>query len=265
MGDLESSLFIPLAEQEHLKDFFSLMKGNGKKIQAEDMESVIKYMESLQKDLREAIEEVDYLRDQIQAMQDDTLRAKLSNIYMEMQESIHNAWEQIQSARVEVADMAQKAVSACKKKGIQALDKAMDASHIHEGLSRMEVFLSKAGAAVDRKQVKTGYIADDVHEIKGHIKNIGRTMAGKERETVEDRDPSKGIFAKIEKSMEYCKNLIDGMKQNLLRARAHVIHFQLTARGEGEDQIPSVQEIARELQMSANMELSKKKQAQEVR
>ena len=45
------------------------------------MVSVIKYMESLQKNLREAIDEVDYLRDQIQAMRDDTLRAKISNIY----------------------------------------------------------------------------------------------------------------------------------------------------------------------------------------
>ncbi len=62
------------------------MKENGKKIQAEDMVSVIKYMESLQKNLREAIEEVDYLRDQIQAMRDDTLRAKLLKYLYEMQD-----------------------------------------------------------------------------------------------------------------------------------------------------------------------------------
>ena len=35
---MAESLSVPLGEQEHLKEFFEVMRDNGKKMQAEDME-----------------------------------------------------------------------------------------------------------------------------------------------------------------------------------------------------------------------------------
>lgn len=78
-------------------------------------------------------------------------------------------------------------------------------------------------------------------------------------------DRSKGILAKIERSMEFCRNLITGMKQNLLRARAHLVHFQLSARQNEMKKVPSMQEIIQELSASANSEFAKPKRTQEVR
>ena len=80
------SLSVPLGEQEHLKEFFEMMRDNGKKIQAEDMERLFGYITVLQRDLKDAIEEVDYLRDQIEEMQDQTLKAKFENIQWAVQD-----------------------------------------------------------------------------------------------------------------------------------------------------------------------------------
>ena len=55
---MAESLSVPLGEQEHLKEFFEVMRDNGKKMQAEDMERLFDYITVLQRDLKEAIEEV---------------------------------------------------------------------------------------------------------------------------------------------------------------------------------------------------------------
>lgn len=100
-------------------------------------------------------------------------------------------------------------------------------------------------------------VHDSMHNAWDQIKGI--------KEDIGEMDRSKGILAKIERSMEFCKNLISGMKQNLLRARAHLVHFQLSVRQNEEERVPSTQEIMHELSASANIEFAKPKRTQEVR
>ena len=250
---MEESLSVPLGEQEHLKNFFEEVRDGGKKNQAEDMERLYDYIAGLQRDLKDAIEEVDYLRDQIEEMQDQTLKAKLENIQLAVRDSMQNAWKYAKDVKNEFS----------AQKGIQALDHALDMAHIQEGLGRLEVSLSRSEEAMSRGQEKIERAAGEIQEMKGHFKNLGNIIRGRETEPVEEADRSKGILAKIERSMEFCRELIAGMKQNLLRARGHVLHFQLSAREN--ERVPSTQEIIKELRASANMESATPKRTQEVR
>lgn len=262
---VESSLFVPIGEQEHLKEFFEVMRDKGKKVQAEDMERLFDYISVLQRDLKDAIEEVDYLRDQIEEMQDQTLKAKFENIQWAVHDSMHNAWDQIKGIKEEFTAQIQNAAAVCKRKGVQALDHALDMTHIQEGLSRLEILLSKSEESMSRRQEKVERAAGELHEVQGHLKNVVNIVRGRETESIGEMDRSKGILAKIERSMEFCKNLISGMKQNLLRARAHLVHFQLSVRQNEEERVPSTQEIMHELSAFANIEFAKQKRTQEVR
>ena len=260
---MEESLSVPLGEQEHLKNFFEEMRNRGKKSQAEDMERLYDYIAGLQRDLKDAIEEVDYLRDQIEEMQDQTLKAKLESIQLAVHDSMQNAWKYAKDVKDEFSAQLQNAVLVCKRKGIQALDHALDMAHIQEGLGRLEVSLSRSEEAMSRGQEKMERAAGEIQEMKGHFKNLGNIIRGRETGPVEEADRSKGILAKIERSMEFCRELIAGMKQNLLRARGHVLHFQLSTREN--ERVPSIQEIIKELRASANMESATPKRTQEVR
>ena len=118
---MAESLSVPLGEQEHLKEFFEVMRDNGKKMQAEDMERLFDYITVLQRDLKDAIEEVDYLRDQIEEMQDQTLKAKFENIQWAVYDSMHNAWDQIKGVKEEFTAQIQNAAAVCKRKGSASL------------------------------------------------------------------------------------------------------------------------------------------------
>ena len=124
------------------------------------------------------------------------------------------------------------------------MDHALDMAQIQEGLGRLEVSLSRSEEAMSRGQEKMERAAREIQEMKGHFKNLGNIIRGRETEPVKEADRSKGILAKIERSMEFCRELIAGMKQNLLRARGHVLHFQLSAREN--ERVPSTQEIIKE-------------------
>ena len=67
---MEPSLFVPLGEQEHLKEFFNTMRENGRKDAAEDMEQLIACVKEMQEDLSDAMEEIDFLQQQIKDISD---------------------------------------------------------------------------------------------------------------------------------------------------------------------------------------------------
>ena len=88
---MEPSLFVPLGEQEHLKEFFNTMRENGRKDAAEDMEQLIACVKEMQEDLSDAMEEIDFLQQQIKDMQDSTMKAKLQKAQEEMMDSVKMA------------------------------------------------------------------------------------------------------------------------------------------------------------------------------
>lgn len=261
---METALEVPLGDQEHLKDFFDSMRAGGRKGQAEDIENLISCIESMQEDLTDALDEVKFLREQIKTMQDKTMKAKFQKVQEEMQESIAMARTELGGVKQDVAGQIRNAVHACKMKGIQVLGSMLDASHIYEGLSRMELYLDKSAAAMERRIEKTDRIAEEFHEIKGHMKNIGNVAVGRPIGELSERDRSKGILSRIEKSMEFCKKLIAGMSQKMLRAKAHILHFQ-QAESKGEEKAASVQEIMDGLRDTSAMSFAVKPRASEPR
>lgn len=262
---MESTLAVSLGDQEHLKEFFDSMRAAGKKGQAEDIENLLSCIESMQGDLIDALDEVKYLREQIKTMQDKTMQAKLQKAQEEMQEYIHMARKEMGKVKQEVSEQIRNAVYTCKKKGIQVLGSMLDAAHIYEGLSRVELHLNKSVEAMERRIEKADRIADELHGIKGHMKNIGNVAVGKPAGELTERDSSQGMMSKIEKSMEFCKRLIAGMSQKMLRAKAHILHFKRAAESKGEEKVASVQEIMKELREASAMSFTVQPRALEQR
>ena len=92
---LESNLFVPLGEQEHLKEFFDTMRENSREGTAEDVEQLIACVEELQEDLSDAMEEIQFLKQQIKDMQDATMKAKLQKVQEEMMDSVKMACQRL--------------------------------------------------------------------------------------------------------------------------------------------------------------------------
>lgn len=252
-------------EQAELVDFFEAMGRNGRQVQAEDIERLLSCIKAMQEEFSDAMDEISYLREQIQLMEDATVKARFQKIQAEMQEGLKQAGEQVMAVKREAAEAISHAMSAFKVKGIRAFDKVLDAVHIQEGLCAAEIWLHQSAAAMEQGMERADHMPEEVHAVKGHVKNVGKIALGKPLEELTPRDKSKGVMAKIKKSMEYCRNLMEALSRKLLMARAHVEHLHQLAQKENGEKIPAVQEIARELKEASAMEFPVQPELKDIR
>lgn len=240
---METTLKVALGEQTHLQEFFAVMKENGRNAQAEDIEQLLKQMEEMKTGFTDALEEICYLREQIDSLQSQSMKAKLRKLQEDVQASLQQAQNRAISVKKAIVANIQSALDAGKQKGITALDKTLDIVPVYESLSVMESFLEHSASAMNNRIGKVDIMADEVYAVKSHARNIGKVISGKETQDLGERDRTKGILAKIEKSMEYCHKLIVSLAVKTIMAKAHIEHFRELS-GRPVNEVPTVKEIA---------------------
>lgn len=224
---MDSTLQVALGEQGHLEEFFRMMKAGGWEEQGRDMEELFGYLEQLKTGFSDALEKISYLRDQIDAMQNQSIKARL----MKMQEHTWDVMQQIKSYAADVVQSAkegmEKAVQAGKEKGIQASCSLVDAAHIEQGLAGIETACLQAHASLAGTASRTEQIAGELHMAKAHIKNAGKLAAGRQADRFSEREAYQGFLGKIQKSIEYCQKLMSSLVLKTQKARAHMVIFDL--------------------------------------
>lgn len=84
-----------------------------------------------------------------------------------------------------IVEGAKEAVAGVKRTGIKALDKAVSAIGIKNRLEAMQGNLSASMADIKNTIEKVEAVGQELRSAGGHLKNVGRAAAGKEREDVD--------------------------------------------------------------------------------
>lgn len=255
---------IPLGQQEHLKEFFEMMELSGREEQAKDVEELLRYLHELKNGFSEALEEIDYLKGQIDIMQSQSLKARFGKMQEDVMEAIQQAKESAEEVGGFVKEEISRVLAAGRQKGIQAAAALVDVSHIRQGLSRIEAGLVQSSFFLSGAAMRTEDAANEIHSAKEHVKTAGNIMFGKSTAVYGEREAYQGILGKIQKSMEYCQKLMNGLISKTQKARAHMEHFCLTAQ-RGTKPIPTVGEIEQELRQAAGMDISLNSRVKEAR
>ncbi len=261
---MDASLKVALGEQEHLREFFTIMKEQGRENQAEDIGQLLAQMEGMKTEFADALEEIRYLREQIDTLQNQTVKAKLRKMQEEVQAALRQAQDGVLSVKRSVEINIRNAVNAGRQKGILALDKMFDIIPVYQGLGVVEMFLTHSADTLGERIGKVNALADEVYAVKSHIRNAGLVVAGKEAENVGERDHEKGILSKIEKSMDYCRKLVASLTVKAIMAKAHIEHFRELS-GKCSEEVPTVFEIAENMRDKAAIPVSFSLRANETR
>ncbi len=222
------------------------MEQTGRRNQAEDIGQLVHCLQSIQTNLADAMDEVSYLLEQIEPVEEPDIKARLGRMQEEIRKNMYQFGKQIQAAETEVVEGIQNVMQDLRKKGVQALDCVFSTAHVSQGLGRAEALLTQAVSGLEKKMQAVDCMAEEFHAMKGHAKNIGRAAVGKPAEEVTAGNRTVGAMAKIRAGMEYCKKILTGLGKKVLMARAHVEHLHQTAELRPEH-VASVQEIAKEL------------------
>ena len=218
----------PLQSQDAIQQFMKLLGENGRRGQAMDLSALMWYMDGMNRQYEAVLQELQEVRQQLAQVQEPSAKyvmqgaaAKLEHKAHQIKETLDNLWEKI-------AGCAASAVENFKEVGVSALDKAVSAIGAKNVLESLQEKIS--GMIADTKQniEKVENIGHELRSVGGHLKNAGRTMTGKETQTVDGGQ--EGRFQSVVLApMRTTQKLLSGMNNATLAAIGGMESLELSA------------------------------------
>jgi hypothetical protein len=175
---------VPLLENEYVKELFTIMEANCAPT-AKDLLAILNQVGAMERQLDAAVTELAALRRELNAAREQphSVKTVLQNTGAAMEKSVTVVRDRLDSMKQTVIEGCKNAVDAFREKGISALNNITRFFKLRPMLESIRGELNKGirsgRSAVDRiESMSTEY-----HEAGRHIKNMGRTLMGKEAAT----------------------------------------------------------------------------------
>ena len=161
-----------LVENEYVKELLAVLKENPSP-SGKDFAEMVAHVGELESRLAEAVEELKTMRQELQQVQNRSLKAVLQKSCKSLEDNISNMRQKLAELKDHIIEGCQKALSAFKERGTSALD----------GLSRffhVKPMLEGIRKAIDNAVSKIQTLSAEYHQAGRHLKNMGRALVGKE-------------------------------------------------------------------------------------
>lgn len=209
-----------LSEQPEIMELFRVLEENGMTKELQEVDSLVKYLESMESQFGQVLDELQEVRAQLTQMEDKGIGAATTRMVERAEDKVQEIGEQLIKVRNNLIQSAKYAVTVFQEKGTDALRNAVSAMKIPAMLSALKGSFYRGMESMNRNAEKMENISSEVHDIGGHMKNIGRILMGRERKAPEQKNLDKGILAKVQKVFLACGRHFSEMEkqtENLLK------------------------------------------------
>lgn len=190
-----------LSHHDKVKEFLSLLENNEMSADKKTVELLLHYIDQMDKQFNEVSKELKSVRIELTNIQDKTIRAMALKTVDNVSEKVDKTKQHFQLMKQHVKSTIINAVEEFKTKGKESLLNAMEKLNVVNVLSHIKSNLDKATYKLDKDIDKITKLGNEVHQINGHFKNIGRMILGKNTKSITSRDSQKGILFSIQKSL----------------------------------------------------------------
>lgn len=259
---METARQTALMEQPEIVELFRVLEGNGLTKEQKEVESLVKYLDGMESQFAQVLEELRDVKEQLSQIQDGGVKASVLRIAEQAQGKVQEVGGQLNTVRKNLIQSAGNALQTYKEKGKDALRKAVSSMKIPSAFARIQEGFYGAVASMNRQADKMEVLSGELHAAGGHIKNVGRIFRGKEREKVESQATDKGITVKIRKSFLTISGRLSSMEQTTGNVRKRLEQFV-----QKEDKKPPVKgelkKLKEEKKMISQLPVPVKQQARE--
>ena len=259
---METAKQTALMEQPEILELFRVLEGNGLEKEQKEVESLVKYLDGMEIQFGQVLEELRDVKEQLSQIQDSGVKASVLRITEQAGGKVQEAGEKIHTVRKNLIQSAKNAVQTFRGKGKDALRKAVSSMKIPSALARIQEGLHGAVESMNRQADKMEVLNGELHAAGGHVKNVGRIFRGKEQKKVEPQATDRGITAKIRKSFLTISGRLSSMEQTTENLRRRLEQFV-----QKEEKKPSVKvelkKLKEEKKMVPQLPVPVKQQARE--
>lgn len=189
-----------LREQPEIRELFEVLEGNGLKKERQEVETLVNYLEGMESQFGQVIEELKEVRGQLAEIQDKGIKATAARLLDSAEGRVQEIGGQISLARTNLVRSAKNAVQEFKEKGVDALRKAVSAMKIPSALSHLKEGLHSGMEGMNRNAAKIGIVGGELNKAAQHTKNAGRALIGRQIKESAGQKGDKGVLDGIQKA-----------------------------------------------------------------
>ena len=191
-----------LKEHPQVAELIDTLDKNNMHQEKAEVESLVDYIGGMEKTLTEMLKEMQEMRQEINLIHNNTLRVKCQNLVEKTEGKIKQGFALLGKVKDNIVQSAKNALKAFKERGKEALRSAVKAMKIPETLNKLGPFFGKLSKEVEQDVVQLNSMQSELNSSKGHLKNIGRLLIGRESKEVEQAKSDKGVFSRFGKLLE---------------------------------------------------------------
>jgi len=171
---------IPLAENQYVKELFSVLTDNGR--DSSGLSALLSHVSEMESFVKRAEDKIADMKSQLAEMkevQNHPVKAALRNAINTLEQKVAEVREQLSELKNNIAEGCKNAIAAFKEKGITALDKLASFFHIKDGLQDFKKNIDSIIRTDDKAIAKIEAFAKEYHSAGRAVKNMARVAVGK--------------------------------------------------------------------------------------
>ena len=188
---------LALREHPQIIELLSVLEQNNLSQQKEEVQALVGYIDGMEEKLSQMMDEMKEMRLEVGKLHDKGIRARCSQLLGTAEGKIHQVKAMVSTAKENLISSAKQMVQTFREKGRSALCRAAQALHIPSVLSRMGRGFAHAEKSMGQLAVRLDAMREELHQAGGHMKNAGRTLAGKEALEAQELEADKGALARL--------------------------------------------------------------------
>lgn len=206
MADLEQAAAgtgQPIAENEQVRTLLTLLKENNSP-GCREFAELITHVSGMERQLSDALEELQAMRQKMQEVQDRSLRAVLQRSGRALEENVDAMRQRLLDLKGQIVEGCRNILEDFKEHGVAALNGIAGFLRLEPALKVVQDAAERSIQASDRAVSRIDAFSAEFHEAGRHLKNMGRSLMGRDAETEAGENGKiarafKGAF-KIERS-----------------------------------------------------------------
>lgn len=186
-----------LNEHPQIAELIETLDKNEMQEEKTKVQSLVDYIGDMEQTLTGMLSELQNMRQEINLIHNNSLRAKCQNILKKTDDKIRQGVDICKKMRDNLIRSAGDAMKAFREKGKDALAVSIKAMKIPEVFDKMAVIFHKLSRDLSKDSRWLEATQAELRSAKGHLKNAGRLLIGKALREVDYSNTDKGVFVKL--------------------------------------------------------------------
>ena len=209
----------PLAENQYVKELFSILGDNGR--DTSGLSALLGHVSEMENFVKRAEDTISDMKSQLAEMkevQNHPVKTALQNAIKNLEQRVAEIKEQLSVLKNNIVEGCKNAVAAFKEKGAAALDKLASFFKIKSGLESWKKNIDGAIRADDKAVASIQKFSAEYHTAGRAIKNMARVAVGKQ--PIDAKKEAGKIAKAMSAPYKMQKNMLTGLKKSIDKAIA---------------------------------------------